>query len=104
MSNGKNQNDILRGQPAILGHVAKLAARKDQFPTSVLSFATEQGMVGEQLGGSSNTFPKTRKAACDWLAKFDVMRGNPRLHETTYSVAIGIPLSDPKRAAVTDRC
>lgn len=52
MANGKNQRDIFRRYPAILGHIAELSPRKDQFPAPVLRFAAQQRMVRKQLEGT----------------------------------------------------
>jgi hypothetical protein len=94
MSNGKNQHDILRGKPAILGHVAKLAARKDQFPTSVLSFAAQQGMVGEQLEGSSYTYHplpcELRVVICEKIEEpLEVGKRSGRYFDPRHARALG---------------
>jgi hypothetical protein len=73
ISNGKDQHLIPRRYPAIFGHIAELAARKDQLPAPVLRFAPQQPMVRKQLEGSSNAdHPRTRElriVVCEKIEK-----------------------------------
>jgi hypothetical protein len=50
-----------------------------------------------------SAFCDAENAAYDWRANFRVMRGNLRLRETTYSLAIDIALSDPEPTLVSVR-
>ncbi|CAG0938113.1 hypothetical protein GPROT2_00156 [Gammaproteobacteria bacterium] len=52
---GKDEHNILCGQPAVLGDIAIPATRQYQFPAPVLGLMTEQRVVGQQFHGLAHT-------------------------------------------------